>query len=224
MGHDSGARQGESLLISVEDPAEYAARALRTALQERGVVVEGRASAYHVYPADVPDLLRGPPAETSAAETELAKLNSAPLLEDLRVTDKVSQNLHAELALRAVAKNRRNVGSFEAGREEMREFLAEIGAGPNTFNLMDGSGLSRLNLITPQTVVQLLRFMYNGDHREDWMSLLPVGAVDGSLSARFGQTPPPGKYTPRRDRCPTWRRFRATSNGRTGVGWRSRSW
>ena len=54
---------------------------------------------------------------------ELAHRVSAPLLEDLRITDKVSQNLHAELLLRAVARARRNVGSFEAGLEELKTFL-----------------------------------------------------------------------------------------------------
>ena len=37
----------------------------------------------------------------------MARLESVPLIEDLRVTAKVSQNLHAELLLRAVAKERR---------------------------------------------------------------------------------------------------------------------
>ena len=57
----------------------------------------------------------------------LAKRVSAPLIEDLRVTAKVSQNLHAELDLRAVGKARRNIGSVEAGLEELKTFLTEIG-------------------------------------------------------------------------------------------------
>ena len=81
--------------------------------------------------------------------TELARLVSAPLIEDLRITAKVSQNLHAEMALRAVARARRNVGSFEAGQEELKAFLTEIGVNPGAYNFMDGSGLARLNLVTP---------------------------------------------------------------------------
>jgi len=184
--------RGESLLISVEDPAEFAARALLIALENRGVLVQGQAISRHLFPDEVADLKQGEAPEPPGG-VELARRVSAPLVEDLRVTNKVSQNLHAELASRAVAKMRRGIGSFEAAREEMHEFLDEIGVDPGAYNLMDGSGLSRLDLLTPHAVVQLLRYMYGGEHRDEWVSLLPVGGQDGSLSARFGQTPAAGK-------------------------------
>ena len=41
-------------------------------------------------------------------------------------------------------------------------------------------------------MVKLLRFMYDSPARENWISLLPVGGQDGTLSARFGQTPAAG--------------------------------
>lgn len=184
--------RGESLLISVEDPAEFAARALMVALEDRGVLVQGRAIARHLFPSEVADPKLGAPSDPESG-VELARRVSAPLIEDLRITNKVSQNLHAELASRAVAKLRRGVGSFEAAREEMHEFLDEVGVDPGSYHLMDGSGLSRLDLLTPRAVIQLLRYMYDGQHREEWVSLLPVGGQDGSLSARFGQTPAAGK-------------------------------
>jgi D-alanyl-D-alanine carboxypeptidase/D-alanyl-D-alanine-endopeptidase (penicillin-binding protein 4) len=115
------------------------------------------------------------------------------LIEDLRITAKVSQNLHAELALRAVGRARRNVGSFEAGMAEMNSFLAEAGIDPAGYNLMDGSGLSRLDLVTPSTVLKLLRYMYDSPAREKWISLLPVAAQDGTLSSRFGATAAAGR-------------------------------
>jgi D-alanyl-D-alanine carboxypeptidase/D-alanyl-D-alanine-endopeptidase (penicillin-binding protein 4) len=116
----------------------------------------------------------------------LASRTSAPLLEDLRITDKVSQNLHAELALRAVGRARRGIGSFEAAREEEKVFLAEAGIEPGAYNLLDGSGLSRLDLVTPAAVVKLLRYMYDSPARDNWISLLPVGGQDGTLATRFG--------------------------------------
>jgi D-alanyl-D-alanine carboxypeptidase/D-alanyl-D-alanine-endopeptidase (penicillin-binding protein 4) len=123
----------------------------------------------------------------------LARYTSAPFLEDLRITDKVSQNLHAELALRAVARARRNIGSFEAGREEMRAFLSEAGVEAGAYNLVDGSGLSRLDLVTPAAVVALLRYMYHSAARENWISLLPVGGQDGTLGTRFTSGPAAGR-------------------------------
>ena len=184
--------RGQDLLIGVEDPAQLAAQALRTALQQRGVLVDGSATSEHLYPDDVADLAQAPESP-SPAGIELARRVSAPLLEDLRITAKVSQNLHAELALRAVGRARRNVGSFEAGMAEMKTFLAEAGIDPAGYNLLDGSGLSRLDLVTPSTVLKLLRFMYESPMREKWLSILPVGGLDGTLSSRFGATAAAGR-------------------------------
>lgn len=183
--------RSQEMLLGIEDPALYAAQALRKALTERGVAITGSAVAQHNFPDEIADLTQAPaaPATPIPPETELARRVSAPLLEALRITDKVSQNLHAELALRAVARARRNVGSFEAGQEELKAFLTEIGVDPGAYNLLDGSGLSRLNLVTPAAVVKLLRYMYDSPLRDAWISLLPVGGQDGSLSSRFAENP-----------------------------------
>ncbi len=184
--------RGEDLLIGVEDPAQFAAQALATALEQRGVAVGGSAVAAHLYPDGLADLAEAPEPPPPGG-IELARHVSAPLIEDLRITAKVSQNLHAELALRAVGRARRNVGSFEAGMAEMKTFLAEAGIDPAGYNLLDGSGLSRLDLVTPSTVLKLLRYMYDSPAREKWMSILPVAAQDGTLSSRFGATPAAGR-------------------------------
>jgi D-alanyl-D-alanine carboxypeptidase/D-alanyl-D-alanine-endopeptidase (penicillin-binding protein 4) len=174
--------------MSIEDPAQYAAMALVRALEDRGIAVEGRAVSVHQRPDEIADLQQGPPIDPPPG-VELAQRVSAPLIEDLRITDKVSQNLHAEMALRAVGRLRRNVGSFEAGFEEMKEFLTEAGIAPESYNFRDGSGLSRLNLVTPAAIMKLLRYMYAGPYRDEWISLLPIGGRDGTLNNRFGDTP-----------------------------------
>jgi len=181
--------RGQDLTLGIEDPALYAAMALRQALEQRGIAVDGGVSARHQYPEDPQAGMSVPPD----AGMELAVRVSAPLLEDLRITDKVSQNLHAELALRAVARARRNSGSFESGREERQAFLEEAGIDSGAYNLLDGSGLSRLDLVTPAAVVKLLRYMYAGPARDNWISLLPVAARDGTLSSRFADTPAAGR-------------------------------
>jgi D-alanyl-D-alanine carboxypeptidase/D-alanyl-D-alanine-endopeptidase (penicillin-binding protein 4) len=185
--------RGEDLVLAIEDPAVYAAEALRQALEERGVPVGGGVTALHAFPNETPDLAQAAAPPTEVSGVELARRVSAPLIEDLRITDKVSQNLHAELALRAVARARRNLGSLEAGVAEIQAFLAEAGIDPDAYNLADGSGLARLNLVTPATVVKLLRFMYASPARDNWISLLPVGGQDGTLSARFGKSAVAGR-------------------------------
>ena len=51
-------------------------------------------------------------------------------------------------------------------------------SGRRGWRLTDGSGLARTNLVTPETVIKLLRFMYDSPARENWISLLPVGGQD----------------------------------------------
>ena len=111
----------QSEILAIHDPALYAAAALRDALTRRGVDVRGEAVARHALPGEPAAPLIG---------VELARRDSGPLLEDLRVTAKVSQNLHAELMLRAVGRARRGSGSLEAGLAEMQDFLKEIGVAP----------------------------------------------------------------------------------------------
>jgi serine-type D-Ala-D-Ala carboxypeptidase/endopeptidase (penicillin-binding protein 4) len=184
--------RGADMLLGIEDPAEYAAAALRFALASRGIVVTGSVRTRHLLPNEVEDLTSAVPA-TPAWGVELARRVSAPLAEALQVIDKVSQNLHAELALRAVARARRGIGSREAGVEEMKIFLEEAGVDKSQYNLVDGSGLARLNLVTPATVMKLLLHMYRSPHRETWIGLLPVGGQDGTLSSRMGGPPAAGR-------------------------------
>jgi len=183
---------GEDLKLGIADPARYAALVLRRALENRGIVVEGETAARHRFPDELANLRGGAP-EAESAGIELARRVSGPLIEDLRITAKVSQNLHAELLLRAVGKARRNAGSFEAGLDEMRVFLGDAGIDEGAYNFHDGSGLARMNLVTPHAVVQLLRFMFAPAWRENWISLLPVGGQDGTLATRFADGAAAGK-------------------------------
>jgi D-alanyl-D-alanine carboxypeptidase/D-alanyl-D-alanine-endopeptidase (penicillin-binding protein 4) len=191
--------RGEDLTLGIDDPALYAAIAFRQALEDRGITVAGGANASHLYPNEVADLKQGAPPVTGIEQdiepaiehgiepgVELAARTSAPLLEDLRITAKVSQNLHAELDLRAVGRARRNLGSVEAGLDELKAFLTEAGVDPGGYNINDGSGLARLNLVSPATVVKLLGYMYASPARDNFLSILPVGGQDGTLSSRFG--------------------------------------
>ncbi|MDQ6663279.1 MAG: D-alanyl-D-alanine carboxypeptidase/D-alanyl-D-alanine-endopeptidase [Acidobacteriota bacterium] len=167
-----------SMSLAVDDPSRFAALALMDALQRRGVVVNGTAVARHFYPGAY---LSAP----SANSIQIAERVSPPLIEDLRLTGKVSQNLHAEMILRLVARERTGVGSRVAGLTELRQFLDEAGIDADQYNLHDGSGLSRLNVVTPTSIVSLLRYMGLGQSRENWMSVFAVGGVDGTLSDRF---------------------------------------
>jgi D-alanyl-D-alanine carboxypeptidase/D-alanyl-D-alanine-endopeptidase (penicillin-binding protein 4) len=170
------------LSLAIDDPALYAAYALRDALGRRGIQVNGRPVARHRFANQ-----SGPRA--APGEVELAHRDSPPLIEILGIIDKVSQNLHAEMVLREVARARKGTGSREAGLEEARAFLTEMGIEDADCRFTDGSGLSTNDLVTPAAVMKLLRHMHRSPVRDAWISLLPVGGEDGTLSARFEGRP-----------------------------------
>jgi D-alanyl-D-alanine carboxypeptidase/D-alanyl-D-alanine-endopeptidase (penicillin-binding protein 4) len=64
-------------------------------------------------------------------------------------------------------------------------FLHEIGAPPDEYHMDDGSGLSRNAEVTPRLINRLLSYMSASPLRDVWMSLLPVGGEDGSLTHRL---------------------------------------
>ena len=179
---------GFSELLSVDDPARYAAEVLRDALQRRGIAIRGQAVARHRFANDTV-------AEPSVAEAGVAKPSvlasrpSPPLSELLQVTDKVSQNLHAEVLLREVGFLKKQPGSREGGLAEMHEFLREIGLPKDCCNFTDGSGLSRATLVTPAAIVRLLSYMYGSRYRDLWISLLPIAGADGTLANRLEDHP-----------------------------------
>jgi D-alanyl-D-alanine carboxypeptidase/D-alanyl-D-alanine-endopeptidase (penicillin-binding protein 4) len=162
-----------TLELAIDDPALYAAFALREALVRRGVAVEGGVSARHRHPGD--------PAPAPPPGREVARRVSPPLVETLKTIDKVSQNLQAEVVLREVARRRGAEPSRQAGVAEMRRFLDEIGVPPDSHHFEDGSGLSRLTLASPAAITALLRHM----DRPEWADLMPVGGVDGTLHLRY---------------------------------------
>jgi D-alanyl-D-alanine carboxypeptidase/D-alanyl-D-alanine-endopeptidase (penicillin-binding protein 4) len=159
--------------LGQEDPPLFAAAALREALARRGVRISGGARVEH-FPS------RG---------VELLAYDSLPLIEDLRVINKDSQNVHAEIVLLEVARALRGAGSREAALEELKAFLKEVGVEEKQYYFEDGSGLSRKTLVTPNTVTKLLLYMYRSQNRDAWISTMPIGGVDGTLDKRFRGNP-----------------------------------
>ena len=184
--------------LAVEDPAEFAATALRQMLLARGVTVEGTATAWHRLPVDAEDyraevdqavVLRRLDLSTMAPPdtglTVLATHVSPPLSEDVTVTNKVSQNLHAELYQRLLGRLEGQDGSIAQGARVVRQFLINAGVDPGDFLFYDGSGLSADDLITPRAATTLLVYAAWQPWGELYRSTLPVGGIDGSLSGRF---------------------------------------
>ncbi len=168
--------QPHKLEIAVEDPAEHAAVLLKRLLEARGVRVYGEPRA------------RQTPDPGPSAATVLAEHISLPLIEDVRLTNKISQNLHAELLLRVAAREKAGATDLEAALVFAQDFFLRAGIPEGDVILSDGSGLSRRDLVTPQAVVSLLAYVARQPWAEAFRSTLPVPGEDGTLADRMKNT------------------------------------
>ena len=109
--------------------------------------------------------------------------------------NKVSQNLHAEILLRTVAKEKTGIGSLGGGLKIEQQFLTSIGLPLGDVLLDDGSGLSRENLVTPRAVVDLLEYIQQQAWGKDFLATLPVAGLDGTLDHRMIGTPAEGRVS-----------------------------
>lgn len=182
-----------SVRVSVHNPALWAARLFREELRSRGINVDGEA---RVRDARVAPEERFEPERA----VELAFVNSKSLGEISRATNKFSVNLNAELILRTLGRERRDAapdpdpvrmrirGDDEAGTSFIRLWLERNGIGTAGLSLHDGSGLSRLNLVTPEATARLHAAMAKSPAARIFRDSLPVAGRDGTLAGRLGVT------------------------------------
>jgi D-alanyl-D-alanine carboxypeptidase/D-alanyl-D-alanine-endopeptidase (penicillin-binding protein 4) len=198
--------QGFHVGLAVEDPAEFTAAAFVEALRTRGVKVVGAASSRHKYSNGTGDfaaeraepLKLAPVVMTTVApgledRKVLAASVSVAVAEDIKVINKVSQNLHAELLLRLLGKIYGKDGSFAQGTRVVRQFMLGAGVNDNDFFFYDGSGMSQDDRIAPRALTQLLTYAARQPWGLAWRWSLPVAGVDGTLVGRFKNSPLKGR-------------------------------
>jgi serine-type D-Ala-D-Ala carboxypeptidase/endopeptidase (penicillin-binding protein 4) len=199
------------LALAIIDPAQFAAIAFRQMLQARGIAVTGSATAHHrpsvdtaIYEQSVMRPLPLPAANQSgdvaqiapavpAGAVVLASRTSVPLLQDITVTNKVSQNLHAETWLRLLGQHFGEDGSIEEGARVVRAQMLRSGMQPQDFFFYDGSGLSPEDRIAPRALTTLLRYIAEQPWGAEFRTTLPIGGIDGTLSDRFLHGPLHGR-------------------------------
>ncbi|MEO5492916.1 MAG: D-alanyl-D-alanine carboxypeptidase/D-alanyl-D-alanine-endopeptidase [Sphingomonas sp.] len=188
-GTIGAAAQPEPLRVGIDDPARYAAWRLGEMLKARGVKVTGTIAVRHrmLTSSDDPAVRGAAPPARPPAEPVLAKLSPPPLADDVTLTNKVSQNLHADLFLRRVALVAGS-GSIADGQVAVRTMLAKAGVARTAFDFSDGSGMSSYNRVAPRASVGLLRWVAAQPWGAAWRASLPVGGVDGTLAKRFAGT------------------------------------
>jgi D-alanyl-D-alanine carboxypeptidase/D-alanyl-D-alanine-endopeptidase (penicillin-binding protein 4) len=164
--------------FAVGDPALYGMTVLKEVFSRKGIRVLGRATR-------MDDSARPP---DYGSMRFLATRRSAPLSSIIEQTNKRSQNLYAELLFRTLGATYGGRGTTEKSVQVMTQSLSEMGIKPESIAIYDGSGLSRLNLVTPSQIVRVLDYMSRHRYFSYYYRSLPVAGVDGTLMKRMKNT------------------------------------
>lgn len=117
----------------------------------------------------------------------LVRLQSpATLAQIVKVTNRESDNLYAEMLLKALGARFKGAGTSAAGVEVVREVLSKLGVTLSGYAAIDGCGLARDSKVSAAAVVELLQAMSETDVFETYKDSLAVGGSgDGTLRKRF---------------------------------------
>ena len=166
-----------TLEASYPDPAVAYLHAVLQALATRGIAVRRGV-----------DALTRVPADSLTSLTTLVTMESPTLREILPALQKPSQNQIAEALLKTLGLEKTGVGSADSGRRVVESQLAAWGAAPDGFAVRDGSGLSRHDYVSPETVVRVLAAMRANPAFASYYDALPIAGVDGTIASRMRGT------------------------------------
>jgi D-alanyl-D-alanine carboxypeptidase/D-alanyl-D-alanine-endopeptidase (penicillin-binding protein 4) len=173
----------DTLRYVFPDQREAYLAALIDALRSRGIVVAGgeRGTA--------------PPCvvDKSIGVTPLFTIHSPPLRAILPALEKPSQNQIAEILYKTLGLEKTGVGSADSGRVVLQRQLATWGAEPDGYLIRDGSGLSRYDYLSPETLVRVLDKVRADTAFHVFYDALPIAGLDGSLRNRMKGTAAAGK-------------------------------
>jgi D-alanyl-D-alanine carboxypeptidase/D-alanyl-D-alanine-endopeptidase (penicillin-binding protein 4) len=160
--------------ISIPEPAAYFLATFRRLLADEGIAVK-----------------EGLVLERESEEVtdkELAFIISESLTDLIKIINQDSNNLFTESLLNILVAETQATSKAEA----IKQTLTELGVDPETYNLVDGSGLSRHNLVSPAALVQALKLMAKTPAAKIYKDSLAVAGVSGTLEGRFKNTPVAG--------------------------------
>lgn len=170
--------------VAVADPARYTAAVLRLLLSEAGIGVQGATRS------TTDSLLY----QSARLRSPLASVSSRPVSDWIVPILNTSQNWFAEMLLKQLGRRFGESGSWDEGLRVTRRFLIDSVAADSTqFSIRDGSGLSTVDLISPETFVRLLSWMRRHPAYPTFVAGMPIGGETGTLRTRFRGTPLQGR-------------------------------
>lgn len=156
--------------LTMHDPGPWAAGVLQRMLEARGVAIQAAAET-------------SSPASQGASEfvpMDVMRHEGITLRETISHLHRVSENAVGEVLLHeiALADGITHPGWPDGARAITTWLTETAGLAPGSFKLVDGSGLSRYNLISADSSVQLLKYMRGHRHFHEFFSSLNTYPVE----------------------------------------------
>jgi serine-type D-Ala-D-Ala carboxypeptidase/endopeptidase (penicillin-binding protein 4) len=172
-----------NITLAQHDPDAAYVAALAEALRDRGIAVDNQSAVT----ADV-----GAVQQSAEHADSLFTVMSVPLREILPMILKPSQNQIAEAFLRTIGLERTGVGTADSARQVVARQFTEWKIPSDGYVVRDGSGLSREDLISPETIVRILDVMRRSKNFDLFYQSLPIAGIDGTIRTRMQNTPAQG--------------------------------
>lgn len=116
----------------------------------------------------------------------IARFSSAPLADIISEMEMESDNFVAEQMLRIIGAQRGNEGTTRAGSRAAMDLMKQFKlAGDGEIDMRDGSGLSRLNRLTPAAMDRLLESFYKSYVGESFFRMLATPGGRGTMKKRL---------------------------------------
>jgi len=110
----------------------------------------------------------------------------SPKLSDIiKIINRESHNLAAEMLLKTIARETTGFGSTVNGIEQVKKYLSKLVGASDKIYIVDGSGLSRMNMITPDLLTTILNNMYKSEHRNIFLTSLAAPNESGTMKRRL---------------------------------------
>jgi len=116
-------------------------------------------------------------------DNDIAVVKSPTYSDMMNYTLQVSDNLYAELFLRKLGDN--GILSERLGIKKVKQILTTGGVKEDSFYQVDGSGLSRMDLVSPESIINTFLLIEKSPYAAMYKSFLPVGGRSGTLVNRF---------------------------------------
>ncbi len=164
------------LELATAGPTRYLLDRFAAVLADSGIRVDG--SFRRPHPGEEPP-------EAAWSDSVRSDSLGAVLAEMLHPSD----NTMAEALLRTLGAREGRTGSDEEGLRIETETLTDWGLDPSSYELADGSGLSRYDEMSPDALVRILRTMWRRPDFDVFRVALPAPRVSGTLHGRFEGVP-----------------------------------